>query len=179
MYGLTGPDITSDQYYPVAPTGASQSFIWNIGATAGTPGGTDSEFAVHISHPDLLDTTGTLSSLNSPAGATSTSPAVYPKFVHSKYFDLQASDTGGKLQLPYCRTDITVTSNKYPAKLGFYTNDRYLIGSKTCGSYLYLAPSSYADILVDGTDYRAQRILDYGDENAIIIPIIYQFRMNR
>ena len=177
MYGLTGPDITSDQYYPVAPTGASQSFIWNIGATAGIPGGTDSEFAVHISHPDLLDTTGTLSSLNSPAGATSTSPAVYPKFVHSKYFDLQASDTGGKLQLPYCRTDITVTSNKYPAKLGFYTNDRYLIGSKTCGSYLYLAPSSYADILVDGTDYRAQRILDYGDENAIIIPIIYQFRM--
>jgi hypothetical protein len=40
-----------------------------------------------------------------------------------------------------------------------------------------MAPSSYADLLVDGTDYRAIRTVDFGDENQITIPIVYQFRM--
>ena len=176
MYGLTGTGTVLDNsLLPGAPTGATADFIWiqTPGSTGG--GGYDTDFSIHILHPDI--TTAGLTALNSPIGATNTPPAVYPKFMHAKYFNMQASNTEGKLQLQYIKTDLSISGNEYPAKLGFYTNDRYLIGSNTCGSYLYLAPSSYSDILVDGTDYRAQRILDFGDENAIIIPIIYQFRM--
>lgn len=177
MYGIIGPNSTIYDNILLPLTGTDTDptapFIWNLSETP-SGDGRDTAFSVHISHPDI---TGSLATLNSPSVTANTSPAVYPKFAHSTYFNLQASDVNGKLQLQYLKTSPTVTGNEYPAKLGFYTNDRYLIGSHTCGSYLYLAPSSYADILVDGTDYRAHRILDLGDENSIIIPIVYQFRM--
>ena len=47
----------------------------------------------------------------------------------------------------------------------------------TCGSYLFLSPSSYIDVLVDGTDYRSIREVEFGEANQIVIPIVYQFRM--
>jgi hypothetical protein len=40
-----------------------------------------------------------------------------------------------------------------------------------------LSPASYADILVEGTDYRSVRSVEFGDTNKIEIPVIFQFRM--
>ena len=64
-----------------------------------------------------------------------------------------------------------------PDKFGFTDNDRYLIGKNTCGSYLYLAPSTVDQLFVDGTDVRASKFVQNGDGNGIEIPIIFQFRM--
>lgn len=64
-----------------------------------------------------------------------------------------------------------------PDKFGFTENDRYLIGIDTCGSYLYMAPATFNQLLVDGTDNRALKILESGENNAIEIPILFQFRM--
>jgi hypothetical protein len=64
-----------------------------------------------------------------------------------------------------------------PDKFGFISNDRYLVGKNTCGSYLFVAPSTFDQLLVDGTDYRAVRTVGTGENNAIQIPIVYQFRM--
>jgi hypothetical protein len=188
LYGsLTGPSTSSienNTYYPLTGS-ASSLFIWNYTYSGSYPSytpngnGGDSAFAIHILHPDLNDGTGpSLSDLNTPSGATSVSPAVYPKMVHSSFFNAQAFDSNGKIQTQYYPTSLSgSTADKYPIKNSFYANDRYLIGSKTCGSYLFLAPSSYNDILVDGTDYRAVRNLEFGETNQIVIPIIYQFRM--
>lgn len=183
LYGSTGttPTITSNTLYPTVTSGGS-SFVWNGGYTgAGTPlgGGNDTvPFCIHILHPDLVSP-ATLTNLNTPVGATVTSPAVYPKILHANFFNKEAFDPNGKLQVQYIPTDVfsSVDTERYPVKLGFYTNDRYLIGTDTCGSYLYMAPSSYADLLVDGTDYRAIRNIEFGEENQITIPIVYQFRM--
>jgi hypothetical protein len=130
-------------------------------------------------HPDLNIKTDdpTLTELNSPNGATATSPAVYPKIVHSSYFNLQASDTDGQLQARYFSTNVNNANNKYPLKMGFYTNDRYLIGKNTCGSYLYLSPPNYSSILVNGADYRSTKDIEFGSANQIVIPVVYQFRM--
>jgi hypothetical protein len=42
---------------------------------------------------------------------------------------------------------------------------------------LFLSPASYADVLVEGTDYRSIRPVEFGFENQIVIPIVFQFRM--
>jgi len=86
--------------------------------------------------------------------------------------------TNGTLQAQYFPTSLTGSYQEaFPIKQGFYDNDRYLMGTETCGSYLYIAPSTYADFLVDGTDYRSTRDVEYGEANQIVIPIIFQFRM--
>jgi hypothetical protein len=62
-------------------------------------------------------------------------------------------------------------------KLGFINNDKYLIGKKTCGAYLYMAPTTIDQLLVDGTDARAVKFINTGDGNGLEIPILFQFRM--
>jgi hypothetical protein len=71
------------------------------------------------------------------------------------------------------------STNEYilPDKFGFTDFDRYLIGKNTCGSYLYMAPATVEQLLVDGTDVRASRFVQNGDGNGIEIPITFQFRM--
>lgn len=52
-----------------------------------------------------------------------------------------------KSQLEY--KEITQYGNslyKYPQKFGFLPNDRFLIGENTCGSYLYILPTTYENI---------------------------------
>ena len=65
----------------------------------------------------------------------------------------------------------------YPDKLGFYSHDRYFIGSDTCGAYLFVGPSYFDQLLVDGTDYRAKREVEAKDSAVIKIPIYFQYRM--
>lgn len=184
LYGSSsgaGGLIENNTYYPITAGTKSGSFIWNYTYTGTGPDGNgiESDFCVHISHPDInTGLTYSLADLNQPSGATSTSPSVYPKFVHSSFFDKQISDVDGKYQTEYIPTSLTASIyEKYPVKLGFYENDRYLIGSKTCGSYLFLSPYSYADLLVEGTDYRSVREIEFGEENKLVIPIVFQFRM--
>ena len=176
-----GPNgvIQNNSLYPIIG-GTSTPFIWNGTYTGVAPngGGGLSDFCIHTLHPDINDGTGTsLIGFNQPLGASTSGPAVYPKFVHSSFFNLQASDINGTLQTQYFPTNLGATVESYPLKQQFYTNDRYLIGDDTCGSYLFLAPTSYADILVSGTDYRATRDIQFGDQNKLIISIIFQYRM--
>jgi hypothetical protein len=186
LYGATVSSglttIANNSLYATVAAGTS-SFVWKGTYTGSIPdgGGDDNvPFSIHILHPDINDGSSTsYASLNEPIGATSTSPAVYPKILHARFFNAEAFDPDGKLQVQYIPTNVfsATVKERYPIKLGFYTNDRYLIGTDTCGSYLFMAPSSYADLLVDGTDYRAIRNVEFGDENQITIPIVYQFRM--
>lgn len=181
--GLTaslGPVPSNFTYYPDLTTvGTQASFIWNGFYTGTAPNGNGyaTEFCIHIDHPEINDGSApSLYSKNLPA--FSTTSAVYPKFVHAYAFERDSSVSNSSLQSRYCLpSNVNGDVDSYPVKLGFYNNDRYLIGKKTCGSYLFMSPASYADILVNGTDYRAIRSVEFGDENAIEIPIIFQFRM--
>jgi hypothetical protein len=64
-----------------------------------------------------------------------------------------------------------------PDKYGFIDYDRYLIGKDTCGSYLFMAPSTVDQLLVDGTDMRGIKTVLSGDGNGIEMPVTFQFRM--
>ena len=66
-----------------------------------------------------------------------------------------------------------LTSNK----ISFKENDKYLLGSASCGSYLYISPINYEDIRVEGNDKTSARELTYGTANALVFQIVYQYRM--
>ena len=67
-------------------------------------------------------------------------------------------------------------SKEYYHKLGFYAHDKYLIGNKTCGAYLFCRPNDTDDLLTDGNDYLATRELK-ANADKISIPVIFQYRM--
>lgn len=171
-----GTSTSSNSYYP-DPLGTPSDFVWNMNTGATTGGNLNDNFCVHSLHPDVAGLT--IEQLNRPSGVGTSSPAVYPKLVHSKAFNKQNHEPDGKMQVEYCKPDILSSSpdDRYPIKMGFYTNDRYLIGKQTCGSYLYLSPATYSDLLVNGTDYRAIKEIEFGEEFQISIPIIFQYRM--
>ena len=119
-------------------------------------------------------------------------------FRHSKYFNLQSMSKDGKVQLSFkdpwaydsesgeCEKyegDVD-EENKYtpeltdlPDKLGFYPHDRYFVGKNTCGSYLFMGPAFFDQLLIEGADHRSKKEVDDGEANAIMIPIVFQFRM--
>jgi hypothetical protein len=78
---------------------------------------------------------------------------------------------------PYSSPYSPVSAGELPDKFGFTENDRYLIGNETCGSYLFIGPTTFNQLNVNGTDARATKTVNVGDENAITIPIVFQFRM--
>ena len=184
LYG-TAPIVNSaiedNTFYPDFSSGISTQFIWNGNYTGVIPDGNGliNDFCVHILHPEINQGNAlTITDINEPLGAGATAPAVYPKITQASFFNKQGFEQDGKIQTQYFPTSLTGSNKElYPIKLGFYNNDRYTVGASSCGSYLFLAPSSYSDLLVDGTDYRAVRQLEFGESNQLIIPVIYQFRM--
>jgi hypothetical protein len=213
-------DINDRSFVPI-DSGAPVATLWNFSFTGNTPNGNGKAnglFSVHIDCPILYannetdwDWTSNPSYINLQQpliyGDTNAYPIAGCKasaFRHSKYFNLQTSETDGLCQLNYrdpwyYNTDgsekpmnsadflgIWNPIDKYyrpniiefPEKIGFYPHDRYLCGTNTCGSYLFVAPAFFDQLLVDGTDYLATKEIQYGEDNAIVIPLIFQYRMS-
>ena len=62
-------------------------------------------------------------------------------------------------------------------KMAFEPNDQYLLGAKSVGSYLFLAPDDEDTLSVNGNDAVSLKSIDFGFTKAIITPIIFQYRM--
>lgn len=159
--------------------------------------GTLSDFCIHIDSPLLLPPL-TFSNLQFPTLTIETttgfpiSSEAVSAFRHAYGVNDQVTTVGGfSPQLNYRQNLLknqatnaiyptTYTSTTYselPDKFGFLDNDRFLVGKETCGSYLYLAPSTFNQLNVNGIDARSTKTVISGDDNAIIIPVIFQFRM--
>ena len=55
--------------------------------------------------------------------------------------------------------------------------DKYMVGGNSCGATLFMKINSLQNIQVNGSSSNSIRILNPGDTNAILIPIVFQFRM--
>jgi hypothetical protein len=187
---------------PTSVTGTSQPWIWN--RTAVLPGvtpagnGTATSFSIHTDHPAINPaigtTTITYTALQQPTITFDTvtgypqSPEAVSTFRHAYGFNQLGDRNIPAKQLEYKKTWIalgtggTATTmvpalNVLPEKFGFVTNDKYLIGNNTCGAYLFLGPVTYNQLLVDGVNARAYKELNNGATNALVIPVIFQYRM--
>lgn len=188
---------------PVAGSGTTQPWIWDfttsptVAPGAGpVGGGYQSEFSIHVDHPAINPPVGSagisLTGLQTPIVSIDPStgyplsPEMTSAFRHSYGFNVPGDKNVPAKQLEYKKNWVTVSPGitsiapditTLPDKFGFVDNDRYLIGSNTCGSYLFIGPVSYNQLLVNGVDARASKTINTGASNAIIIPIIFQYRM--
>jgi hypothetical protein len=182
--------------------GASDPSIWNGLYTGTIPngGGRLNEFCVHVNHPEIVGTGTPFELLIRPPVGTSPNYTLndYPAFRHALGFELDAgsaisaANSGNQVssiqQVQYIKPvpfDGTLfntldpsdyTDRMFPAKLGFLDSDEFLVGKYSCGSYLYLAPKDHSSIQVEGSTSLAKRTLEFGEQNAIVIPIVFQFR---
>jgi hypothetical protein len=165
---------------PTYVNGGTNANIWNGGYTGGTPEGNGfiSEFCVHKDHPAIASGSIPYTSLIKPGIGAS---VVYPAFRHADYFYTSTSDNEYWKQLGYASGVITYDSasaidSMYPNKLGFSSNDEYLVGKYSCGAYLFLGPKIVSSIQVEGSTSLASTNVQTGETNSITIPVIFQFR---
>lgn len=185
---------------------SSNAKVWNGTTDAssnGQGGGQLTEFCISRDHPDIRVLCGAsftysvpnittifrpLFASASPPTVASTAPQKTLPFAHALHFETTVSENTNQYGAPYYAqatriTPVSLTNNtlrndsNYPIKLGFTPNDEYLIGKYTCGAYLYMFPSDYADLSVQGNfPSRSTKNVTFGTQNAYNIPILFQFR---
>ena len=191
----------------IIPGTVVDSRVWNGTTTAAAPtvtangGGRLSEFCISKDHPDLplLGPSFAVANIaeafrpdfNSGSTITSADSQKYLPFAHALHFETSVSDGVNAYGVSYYKqasriTPITPTANgtpigkndtHYPIKLGFTKNDEYLIGKYTCGSYLYMYPTTYDSVSIEGNfPARSNRAVKFGPANALNIPVLFQFR---
>ena len=190
---------------PATPSSGANSNIWIGTYSSGVPngGGQLNEFCIHRSHQDLNDGSARLfSALTKP---TITGGVMkYPSFRHALGFELDTNTSQSALgsytgtatpatptsialspqvsnlqQLEYSpssNTSFGGNDTDYPNKLGFVDSDEFLCGRYSCGAYLYLAPTSHVNVQIEGTTQQAKKTLEFGKENSITVPVIFQMR---
>jgi hypothetical protein len=186
------------------PGTATDSRVWN-GTTTAAPvtangGGYLTEFCISKDHPEIPTLCGPSflianiaevfrPDFGSLAPILPTLSQEYLPFSHALHFETSVSEDSNPFGVKYYKqvsriTPDTPTNNNtnkneshYPIKLGFKNNDRYLIGKYTCGTYLYMYPTNYESISVEGNfPARSSKIIKFGEENSVNIPVLFQFR---
>ena len=202
---LDAPSDSERCLVPIT-SGPARDFVWNrdnINIAGGAPpvgGGNLSTFCIHkdcslLTDPNsewIVDGILSYNKCMRPDVEFTAEGAVTPlkasAFKHSFNFNNVSKNINGVKQLSFKNIPISPSSSTpdslpldevymYPDKLGFYSHDRFLIGNKTCGSYLFLGPAFFDQLLVDGTDFRATREIDAKESAAIKIPVYFQYRM--
>jgi len=165
-------------------------------------GGRLTEFCISKDHPDIPTLCGASFAIgniaeafrpdfNSVVSITDADSQKYLPFAHALHFETSVSEGTNAYGVSYYKqasriTPLTPTANNtsagkndthYPIKLGFTNNDEYLIGKYTCGAYLYLYPTTYESASVEGNfPARSTKTVKFGSENALNIPVLFQFR---
>lgn len=166
----------------VLPNGnTSTDFIWkgenntNViqNANALTILNTQSDsILVHIDHPEISNWIANYTL----DGYTSAGEYSKSNIRVSKFAPLKSTDNGGKKTMGYSSLSDFLGNIRTP-KLGFSENDQYLIGPRSCGSYLFLAPNEHSILTVDGADSLSIKKIPFGSSSSIAIPLIFQYRM--
>jgi hypothetical protein len=201
--GIGGQPVHFGTLIPFDPTtttiGSTNASIWSGTYSGGSPVGNGrlNEFCIHNTHPTVVfeatqSSPKTFAQLVKPTQPNPGSRGfLYPEFRHAIGFEAASTDTNALYSSfqakPYQQLAYTlITSNvygpsvgdnhAYPEKLGFMTNDEYLVGKYSCGAYLFMAPSSHTPIQVEGSTSLATKILSPGAQNGIVIPVLFQMR---
>jgi hypothetical protein len=162
-----------------------------------------SQFCIHKDHPSLL-TLGNSFNISAGTNLEDTFRPVFDggvtilttatqeqlPFAQGLHFETSENELTNIFNVNYLEQAARVTATNpggvaqtartdenYPIKLGFTPEDEYLVGKYTCGAYLYPFPLNYSVISVEGNNpLTSAKVVQYGSENSINIPILFQFR---
>ena len=70
------------------------------------------------------------------------------------------------------------TSYRRANKISFDSGDKYTLGGKSCGSFLYMSPVDKYALSVDSDNKFGRKRLDFGEENTINVDLVWQYRMS-
>lgn len=201
-----GHYLPFDPGYNVGGSSNTDSRVWNGQTDVGAipqGGGYLTEFCISRDHPNLTSLTpsydiasgNNIFDLFRPLFDSAVPPTINTgalqkalPFAHALHFETTLQEEtnwgGAKHYQQASRVTPTDVSNNlsredanYPIKLGFTSNDEYLIGKYTCGAYLYVFPKDYNSVSIEGNfPARSTKSVKTGTENAINIPVLFQFR---
>lgn len=186
------PASVSDQVLSIVNSGDATGYVWNLTETDanGVNGsGKLSQFCVHVDHPYLKLGSGFMNNFSNmfnqnyvPLTNLDDEGVLYPAFYHSAFFNLKPTDQYGVSQLGYyqyqkVQAGQVATFSNFPRKLGFIKEDKYLIGSNTVGSYLFVSTANNRSLYTGTNIYNKGIVIKNGDSYAIKVPLIFQYRM--
>jgi hypothetical protein len=108
-----------------------------------------------------------------------------------KTASLRATDANGKKQTPlriidtisgtYTDPATNITTDvqglRQAGKAAFSPEDQYLLGGRSCGSFLYLSPLNTNSLAVNASNKSGKKIIPGGSANAISVDLVFQYRM--
>ena len=176
---------------PYTPSSTSPNdFVWSGGYSGSGITATPQKVAIgsqitysqysngiylHVDHP-LLQSDGT------NPGATLLEIASNGMVGMPKTASLRATDLHGKKQTPL--RVINTISNvsgvpglRQTGKAGFSPEDQYLLGGRSCGSFLYISPLNTNSLVVDASNKSGKKLIPGGSANAITVDLVFQYRM--
>ena len=165
QYEISMWNVTSQSYGNVANDGYIWTGNWDtngipeattpsIVSTAGQ--GYDSGLHVHKDHPLLQTTTIFNNVYQSGTGIVQAKTATLNNIQSAYYLDATENRT---------------------LKTAFDPSDQYLLGGKSCGSYLFMSPLSIESLSVDADNTSGKYVVNSGESNAITIDVVFQYRM--
>lgn len=97
----------------------------------------------------------------------------------------RASDDHGKKQTPFRLLNTIVDNTANPVlvgarptiKNGFAPEDQYLLGGRSCGSFLYISPLNLDSLSVSSANKNGVKKIPGGSANSITLDLIFQYRM--
>lgn len=114
----------------------------------------------HVDHPDIKNSNLSLVTLSNSLRMAKTATKI-------------STVTDGKKQTGLFYN----TTFGNTIKSSFTTNDQYLLGKASCGSYMFLLPREENSLTVSGDDALSVKLITVGESNAISIPLVFQYRM--
>ena len=87
------------------------------------------------------------------------------------------SDVLSKKQLGFMEMDGMILSGDRSFKMSFDANDQYLLGGKSVGAFLFLAPINTSTLSVDGETKQSTKKVLSGVGNALNLDVVFQYRM--
>ena len=166
---LTNGQPTSDFIWKPTPSG---TFV--VGSTSSIINTFyNSDILIHVDHPSIIDWQ------TASAGSTANLLNITKGSIrNSRFATIQVPNYGyGRQTALYFNGASAGAIGATYSKVAYVESDQYLLGPKSCGSYLFLNPNTHGDVVVDGSGFDAVKTVQFGGANAINIPITYQYRM--
>jgi len=100
-------------------------------------------------------------------------------FDSGQTFQASPSLTTAALQNLWDPTAASYVTGGYDrnAKNSFDGFDQYTLGKQSCGSYLFVSSDNHLNIQVDGDSIQSREVVAFGQQNALSIPLVFQYRM--
>jgi hypothetical protein len=111
------------------------------------------------------------------ADLTALATTLTPAFDTGQTFGPSPSMTSAALNPLWLSTDPDFVNFSRNAKNSFDGFDQYTLGKKSCGSYLFVSADAHENVQVDGDSIQSKKLVQFGQQNSLNIPLVFQYRM--